>query len=80
MRKVSIKDLKATLSTVVAEAEAGRTVVITRHNQPVAELGPARASHVHRGDRAGSGKIQAAVKRRTKGRYLTLLLEDRGQR
>lgn len=80
MKKVSIKDLKATLSTVVAEAEAGRTIVITRHNQPVAQVGPARTSHVHRGERVGSGRIQPAIKRRARGRSLALLLEDRGNR
>jgi prevent-host-death family protein len=80
MKRVSIKDLKATLSAVVAEAEAGRTVVITRHNRPVAEVGPARAAHVHRGSRVGSGRIQPAIKRRTKRRSLAVLLDDRGNR
>jgi prevent-host-death family protein len=80
MKMVSIKVLKATLSSVVAEAEAGRTVVITRHNQPVAQVGPARPAHLHRGERAGSGRIRPAIKRRTKSRSLVLLLEDRGNR
>ncbi len=80
MKRVSIKDLKATLSSVVAEAESGRTIIITRHNTAVAQVGPATVSHVHRGRRAGSGRIAAAVKRRTKGRYLAVLLEDRGDR
>jgi prevent-host-death family protein len=80
MKKVSIKDLKANLSSVVAEAESGRTVVITRHNTAVAQVGPATASHIHRGHRAGSGRIPPAIKRRTKGRYLAVLLEDRGDR
>ena len=38
MKQVSIQDLKATLSAVIAEVESGETVVITRHNVPVARL------------------------------------------
>jgi prevent-host-death family protein len=80
MKKVSIQDLKAGLSAAVAEAEAGRTIVITRHNEPVAQLGPARPERVHLGARVGLGRLQPALKRGTKGRYLTVLLEDRGGR
>ena len=80
MKRVSIQDLKAGLSAAVAEAEAGRTIVITRHRAPVAQLGPAHPERVHRGARVGVGRIQPALKRGTKGRYLTMLLEDRGSR
>jgi prevent-host-death family protein len=80
MKTVSIQDLKAGLSAVVAEAEAGRTIVITRHNEPVAQLGPARADRVHRGARVGERPVRPALKRGTKGRYLDALLEDRGSR
>ena len=80
MKQVSIQDLKAQLSATVAEAEAGRTIVITRHREPVAQLGPARTDHVHRGARVGAGRIRPAVKRGTRGRSLAVLLEDRGNR
>jgi prevent-host-death family protein len=80
MKKVSIKDLKAHLSAVVAEAEAGRTIVITRHQTPVAIVGPAIPSGVHRGRHVGTGRLQPGPKRSTKGRYLSVLLEDRGTR
>ena len=80
MKQVSIQDLKARLSAVVAEAHAGRTIVITRHHTPVAQLGPARTAHVHEGARVGMGRIHPALKRGTKGRYLAVLLEDRGAR
>ena len=80
MKLVSIQDLKARLSATVAEAEAGDTIIITRHNAPVAQLSPARSEAVHRGRNVGSGRIKAAVKRGTKGRYLEVLLEDRGNR
>ena len=80
MKLVSIQDLKAKLSAMIAEAESGNTIIITRHNAPVAQLRPARAASLHRGKNVGSGRIRAAVKRGTKGRYLEVLLEDRGNR
>ena len=80
MKRTSIQDLKAGLSAAVAEAEAGGTILITRHNTPVAQLGPAQAAHVHRGARVGTSRIRPAVKLRGKGRSLSLLLEDRGSR
>jgi prevent-host-death family protein len=80
MKRISIQDLKAQLSGVVAEAESGSTILITRHNEPVAQLSPARSHHVHRGRRVGGGRIVPATTRGTKGRYLTVLMEDRGNR
>jgi prevent-host-death family protein len=41
MKKISIQDLKAQLSAAIAEAESGETILITRHNEPVALLAPA---------------------------------------
>ena len=79
MKLVSIQALKARLSAVVAEAESGNTIVITRHNTPVALVGPARTD-VHRGSHVGAGRLRPALKRGTKGRYLTVLIEDRGNR
>ena len=81
MKQVSIQTLKAQLSAVVAEAESGQTLLITRHNEPVAQLGPAPAlPNLHRGTRVGESRMQPAMKRGTKGRYLAVLLEDRGSR
>ena len=80
MKQVSIQDLKARLSAMVARAESGDTIIITRHNAPVAQLSPARTASVHRGRNVGSGRLRAALKRGTKGRYLEVLLEDRGNR
>lgn len=80
MKQISIQDLKAGLSAAVAEAEAGRTIVITRHNQAVAQLGPARPSGVHLGNAADRARLKPALRRGSKGRYLAVLLEDRGDR
>ncbi len=80
MKQVSIQDLKARLSAAVAEAESGRTIVVTRHNAAVAQLGPVRAEHVHEGRRVGTERILPAVKRGTKGRYLEVLRDDRSDR
>lgn len=72
--------MKAQLSSAIAEAEAGNTIVITRHNEPVAQLCPARSPHVHRGSQVGSRRLEPAVARGTRGRYLAVLMEDRGNR
>jgi prevent-host-death family protein len=80
MKSVSIQDLKASLSALIAEAESGSTIVITRHNEPVALVSPARAGDVHRGSHVGTGRLRPALKRGTKGRYLAILSEDRGNR
>lgn len=80
MKQISIQDLKARLSAAVAEAEAGGTLLITRHNQPVAQLRPARSPDVHRGPAVGAGRLRPAIRRGTRGRYLAVLQEDRGNR
>jgi antitoxin (DNA-binding transcriptional repressor) of toxin-antitoxin stability system len=80
MKEMSIQDLKSRLSAAVAEAESGSRILITRHSQGVAQLGPPVQAHVRRGPRVGTGRLAPAVRRGTKGRYLAVLLEDRGGR
>ena len=80
MKRISIQALKAQLSAAVAEAESGSTLLITRHNEAVAQLSPAHSQHVHRGKAVGAVHLKPALRRATKGRYLALLMEDRGSR
>jgi prevent-host-death family protein len=80
MKRISIQDLKARLSAAVAEAESGSTILITRHNEPVAQLSPPLPDKVHSGRSIAAARLRPAVKRATKGRYLTVLMEDRGER
>ena len=80
MKRLSIQDLKARLSAAVAEAESGQTVVVTRHGEPVAMLGPADSRHLHRGTALGAGRIVPALKRGLKGKALAAVLADRGNR
>ena len=70
-------DLKRELASVIAEAETGTEVVVTRHNRPVARLTRPGEEHLHRGSRFGNARIKPALKGKTAGRYLTLLQEDR---
>ena len=77
---MSIQDLKARLSGAVAAAESGTMILITRHGEPVARLGPAQPPGVHRGVRAGTGRLIPAIAKGTGGRSLAALLEDRGSR
>ncbi|MFZ0430757.1 MAG: type II toxin-antitoxin system Phd/YefM family antitoxin [Acidobacteriota bacterium] len=81
MKEVSIQDLKAHLSSVVAQAEAGETIVVTRHKEPAARLVPPGAlENTHRGARVGQGSIRPLFRRASQGRYLEVLLEDRSDR
>ena len=80
MKQLSIQDLKAKLSAAVAEAESGNTILITRHNEPVAKLIPAHPQNIHRGKHVGRGGIKPALERGPKIPYLETLLEDRGNR
>lgn len=80
MSEISVQELKARLSGAIAEAEAGQTLVITRHRAPVAQLGPATVAAVRRGSRVGRGRLVPALKTGTRGRALAALLEDRGDR
>jgi prevent-host-death family protein len=77
MKQISIQDLKGQLSAVVAAAEAGATILITRHNLPVATLSPADVPRVHVGKHFGRAKLKPLLKTSTRGRYLEVLLDDR---
>jgi prevent-host-death family protein len=80
MKQISIQDLKAKLSAAVSEAESGNTIVITRHNEPVAKIVPARPEHQYRGQQLGKSGLKPAIKRGAKIPYLQFLLDDRGDR
>ena len=77
MKEISIQDLKAQLSAAIAEAESGHIILITRHNRPVARLAPAGVSHVHVGKKLRSSHLKPLLKQATRGRYLSVLLDDR---
>ena len=80
MKRISIRDLRARLSATVAEAESGETIVITRHNRPVAKLCPSTPTLVHWGTRVGTAPLRPAATGATEGRYLEVLRDDRGGR
>ena len=81
MTLVSVQDLKAKLSAVVAAAEAGETIVITRHGKAVARLVPADPPHVHRGSRVGEPFPPSIAPGTGLGaRAVEILLEDRADR
>ena len=77
MKRISIQDLKATLSAVVADAEAGQTVAITRHNRVIAQLTPATRAHTHEPTVTSRAALRPLLRAATKGRYLRVLLDDR---
>jgi prevent-host-death family protein len=76
VQKIPIHELKRRLSELVAQAEKGAPLLITRHRQIVAQLLPPDAQ-VHIGSRFGSGALAPLLKARTKGRYLDVVADDR---
>jgi antitoxin (DNA-binding transcriptional repressor) of toxin-antitoxin stability system len=79
IKEISIQHLKANLSSVIAEAESGTTVLITRHKSAVAKLGPPD-SHVHPARSTDRSALKPAITSDKRIPYLEVLLEDRGDR
>lgn len=77
MKTVSIHILKQELASIIAETEAGTDVLITRHNKPVARITRPGTKHLHQGSRFGKASLKPAVRKKTAGRYLQILSEDR---
>lgn len=78
MKIVPMYGLKQKLASIVAEAEAGNDVLITKHNKPVARLTRPESEHLRRGSQFGKARLKPAVRGKTSGRYLQILEEDRG--
>ena len=77
MKRISIQDLKSGLSAAVAEAEGGKTVLVTRHNRVVARLSPATPWKSPEGGAPLSEPLVPLLRRATRGRYLGVLMDDR---
>ena len=76
MLKVPIHELKRRLSELIALAESGTPLLITRHRRVVAQLQPPDA-HLHVGSRFGNGELGPLLKGPTGGRYLDIIADDR---
>lgn len=77
MKRISIQDLKSGLSAAIAEAEGGKTVLVTRHNRVVARLSPPTHWKNPHADAALNAPLVPLLHRATRGRYLTVLMDDR---
>ena len=69
--------LKQGLAAIVAEAQAGDEIILTRHNKPVARLTRPVMDYLHQGSRFGKASLRPAIRGKTRGLYLKLLREDR---
>ena len=80
MEAIGLFEAKTHLSELVARAERGEEVVITRHNKPVAKLVPVAAPEA---DAASRRAAVNALLRGARGRTLALdwkSLRDEGRR
>lgn len=89
MAEIGIRELKATLSEVVARAERGEVITVTRRGRPVVSIVPAglppaiaRLVQDGRADVRGSGRLQAprAALLRPKGGPSTTEVVREGRR
>ena len=79
METVGLFEAKTHLSELIARAERGEEVIITRHNKPVAKLVPMAAPPADRGTRRQSVE---ALLRAARGRSLAVdwkALRDEGR-
>lgn len=76
MEMVPIHQLKQRLSQVIAAAESGKTMLVTRHKRVVAQIVPPEP-HLHTGSRFGQSSIQPLLRGPTRGRYLDVIADDR---
>jgi prevent-host-death family protein len=77
MKTVSIRDLEAGLSALLAEAAAGETILVTLHGRPIARI-TAVDPGLHVGPRFGKARLAPLLAGRTRGRYLDVIADDRG--
>ena len=77
MKTAGIREARQGLSSLVAEVQKGREIVLTEHGRPVARLVPLRdealgAFRSHRRFRAAGGQANASLS--------TVIVEDRADR
>ncbi|MEK6608084.1 MAG: type II toxin-antitoxin system prevent-host-death family antitoxin [Myxococcota bacterium] len=77
MKRVSVYELKRSLSSYAREAAEGEPILVTRHGRPLVWLRSADQEHVHVGRLFGRASLRPALKRASRGRYLEVLLDDR---
>jgi len=58
MTRVNIQEAKTHLSQYLDRVEAGETIVLCRHNRPIAEVRPIRAARPPRQFGIDQGKIE----------------------
>lgn len=78
MKHVSLKDLKSNLAHLAHEASQGAQIEITRYNRPYITLGPTHAEGLRVGNQLGKGNLEPMTRNGSRGRFLEVLIEDRG--
>lgn len=71
-------ELRRCLSAILAEAASGADVLILKYNRPWVRLTRAGNGHLRVGAQFGRGSLRPLFRNATNGRYLEVLLDDRG--
>jgi prevent-host-death family protein len=80
MTDVSIQELKQNLSAYLARAEAGESLIVTRHGRPLVRITAATEPRVVVGPGFGKTKLRQVVRERVGDLALRMLDEDRRDR
>ena len=80
MTQISIQDLKKNLSAIMAKAEGGEKILVTRHSKPVVALSSISLDHVLSGPLVGKLKMRPILRGGLGGKALEVLREDREDR
>ncbi|MCP5467853.1 MAG: hypothetical protein H7A32_01115 [Deltaproteobacteria bacterium] len=78
MEKISINEIKKNFAYWAKLVEQGEAIQITKYNRPYLQLTQIAESGLHCGKRFGKTSLKTRLKRATKGHYLSVLSEDRG--
>ena len=80
MTSVTIQELKQAMAAVLKRVGLGEWITVLKHGKPIARLGPPSEPGLHVGSRFGSAtRITPFGRRLTRGAYLAVLADDRGQ-
>ena len=78
MEKISINQIKKNFAHWAKLAAEGEAIQITKYNRPYLQLTQITESGLRYGKHFGKTSLKSALKHASKGRYLSVLSEDRG--
>ncbi len=79
MKIVPLLELKKRLSYWAEKAAEGERIEVTKYNKPFVYISSSEVSALHVGESIGEYSLKSALNDPTRGKWLNLLIEDRGE-